>query len=360
MSEALQGLIANEIRAGGPIGVDRFMALALGHPLHGYYVTRDPLGATGDFTTAPEISQMFGELIGLWCVSVWLSLGSPERFGLVELGPGRGTLMADLLRAARIVPGFGAAAAVHLVETSPVLRARQAAVLGATGVEPTWHAGLDTLPGEMPLIVVANEFFDALPIRQWVRAGARWHERMVGLDEAGAFAFGLAPLPDTAIGAPAPDGTVLEIGFTARSAMAALAGRVVAQAGALLAIDYGHVNSRFGETLQAVRHHAKADPLCAPGDVDLTAHVDFAALATAARTAGALVHGPARQGAFLRALGLEARAAALARGRADQTGALAAAVSRLADPHPGMGELFKVLAATSPAMTVPGFAGGGA
>ncbi len=201
MSRALEAIIAAIIRDEGPIGIDRFMALALGHPQHGYYVTRDPLGVAGDFTTAPEISQMFGELIGLWCAAVHADLGAPEAIALVELGPGRGTLMADMLRAARIVPAFRSAIAVHLVETSPVLRAAQAATLAAAGLEPRWHATLDTVP-EGPMLVVANEFFDALPVRQFMRTPTGWHERLVGLVPAGRLAFGLAPEPEPALAPP--------------------------------------------------------------------------------------------------------------------------------------------------------------
>ncbi|HEX2727344.1 MAG TPA: SAM-dependent methyltransferase, partial [Beijerinckiaceae bacterium] len=191
---ALLDELRQVIAVEGPIPLDRYMGLCLGHPVHGYYVTRDPFGAHGDFTTAPEISQMFGELVGLWAAEVWRLMGSPRQMRLVELGPGRGTLMADLLRAARIVPGFAQAVSVHLVETSPVLRARQQDTLAASGVPVAWHDRFADVP-EGPAVVIANEFFDALPISQFVRTGRGWHERLVGLDADGQLAFGLASEP---------------------------------------------------------------------------------------------------------------------------------------------------------------------
>jgi NADH dehydrogenase [ubiquinone] 1 alpha subcomplex assembly factor 7 len=328
------------------------MGLCLGHPRFGYYMTRDPLGAPGDFVTAPEVSQMFGELIGLWCADTWGALGSPALVHLVELGPGRGTLMADALRAVRLVPAFRAAIRLHLVETSPLLRERQRATLQASGFAPAWHDTPESLPGDAPLLVVANEFFDALPVRQVQRTGQGWHERLVGLDAQGRLAFGLSPAPVPGLSRPAPPGTVLEIPEAAAAAMGGLAGRLVAQRGAALVIDYGHLATGTGDTLQAVRGHAFADPLAEPGEADLTVHVDFAAMARAAAVRGAAVYPAREQGGFLRDLGIEARAAALAgAGDPARAAAIEAALARLVGREaPGMGALFKVLAVASPGL----------
>ena len=232
--------IAALIRETGPIGIDRYMALCLGHPVHGYYRTRDPLGPRGDFTTAPEISQMFGELVGVWIASVWAAMGAPAPLRLVELGPGRGTLMADALRALRTVAPT-AAIDLHLVETSPVLRAAQEATLGAA--TPTWHADVASVPPG-PAIVVANEFFDCLPVRQFVRTARGWCERLVGLAD-GALAFGLAPDPTVAITAAAAEGALMTLPAPALDLARTLAQRVRDQGGALLVVDYGHVRPGF-------------------------------------------------------------------------------------------------------------------
>ncbi|MDJ1159284.1 SAM-dependent methyltransferase [Chelatococcus sp. SYSU_G07232] len=341
----------------GPISVERYMALCLGHPRHGYYMTRDPFGARGDFVTAPEISQMFGELVGLWAAETWRLMGGPARLNLVELGPGRGTLMADALRAARALPAFREALAVHLVETSPVLRERQQVALASSGITPTWHATVDSLP-DGPLVVVANEFFDALPVRQYQRTERGWCERLVGLGDDGALAFGLAPEPEPALTLAAPVGSVREVAAASGEVLRALAGRIVRFGGAALVVDYGHVASGFGETLQALKGHAFVDPLAEPGEADLTVHVDFTALACEALAAGAAVHGPVMQRDFLLALGLAERAGMLKRrAAADQARAIDAAVARLTDAgKTGMGRLFKVLAVASPALPLlPGF-----
>jgi SAM-dependent MidA family methyltransferase len=352
--------LARLIAADGPIPVADYMALCLGHPRYGYYRTRDPLGGAGDFVTAPEVSQMFGELIGLWAVDVWQRMGAPGRFVLAELGPGRGTLMADALRAVRIVPGFRAALELHLVEIGPVLRARQRETLAASDIAPAWHDHVATLP-EAPLIVIANEFFDALPVHQAVKAADGWHARRVGLDTAGDLVFALdpAPLPGFAALLPAhlaaaPEGAVFE--WRADSVVAELCRRLVGHGGAALVIDYGHAASALGDTLQAVRGHAYADPLQAPGEADLTAHVDFAALAAAAERAGAAVLGPLTQGVFLRALGIEQRAAKLkAAAGAEQRAAIDAALARLSGSgRDEMGELFKVLVLADPRLGLAG------
>ncbi len=353
---ALAAEIAALIRHGGPIGIDRYMALCLAHPVHGYYRTRDPLGERGDFVTAPEISQMFGELIGAWTAYVHALMGQPDPLVLVELGPGRGTLMADALRALRAAAP-GVRVAPHLVETSPVLRAAQERALAGTGA--AWHDGVDTLPGG-PAIILANEFFDCLPVRQFERRVTGWHERQIGLGPQGELTFGLAPEPSAELDAEGPDGALLSVPGPGLSLMRRLAQRLRGAGGALLAIDYGHVRPGFGDTLQAMSGHRFVDPLTAPGDADLTHHVDFAALARAAGAEGAAIHGPVEQADFLFALGLRARAERLkSRATASQAAAIDAATGRLTDPGPrGMGGLFKVLAVSDPALgSLPGFPG---
>jgi NADH dehydrogenase [ubiquinone] 1 alpha subcomplex assembly factor 7 len=359
---ALEAELRRIIAADGPVSVATFMGLCLGHPLHGYYTTRDPFGRAGDFITAPEISQMFGELIGLWAAAVRQAMGAPPHLALVEVGPGRGTLMADALRAARVVPAFAAALDVRLVETSPVLQRLQQETLAPLGVPLTWHREFAEVP-QSPLIVIANEFFDALPVHQAVRTASGWHERMVGIGPDGRLTFALHPdpLPGFATLVPeavanAPAGSVYE--WRSGDIAAEIARRVVAQGGAALVIDYGHSESASGETLQAVGRHGFADPLATPGDVDLTAHVDFAALARTASAAGARVHGPLAQGAFLRRLGVEARAAALrAKATAAQAADIDAALARLiGSDGAAMGELFKAVAFADPKLgTLPGF-----
>ncbi|WP_245516645.1 class I SAM-dependent methyltransferase [Methylobacterium segetis] len=345
--------IALLIRQTGPIGIDRYMSLCLGHPVHGYYRTRDPIGARGDFTTAPEISQMFGELIGLWVAAIRGMLDPAAQPRLVELGPGRGTLMADALRAlGSVLPD--AAIDLHLVETSPPLRAAQAAALSRH--RPTWHEGLAGLP-EGPVIAIANEFFDCLPVRQFARTERGWCERLVGLSAAGGLAFGLAPDPEPGIRAEAPPGALLTLPSAGLGVMRDLAARLTRAGGVLLLIDYGHVAPGFGDTLQALSRHRFADPLAEPGEADLTAHVDFAALAQAARGEGARVHGPVEQRDFLLDLGLLARAERLKRAASPAQGAaIEAAVARLTDPaEGGMGRLFKVMAVSGPGLAgVPG------
>jgi len=352
---ALEAEIVELVRADGPMPVSRYMGLCLGHPRHGYYITRDPFGREGDFTTAPEISQMFGELIGLWAAHLWQAMGAPARFRLVELGPGRGTLMADILRATRIAPGFREAASIHLVETSPALRARQAAAL--TGADPVWHDRLASAL-EGPVIVVANEFLDALPLDQFVMTPEGWRERLVGLDAEGKLAFGLATEAETALRIEAPVGAIFEQPSAALDIVAQVAGHVAAGGGAALFIDYGSARSGFGDTLQAMRKHGFVDPLAAPGEADLTVHVDFERMGQAALKAGAALHGPASQRDFLLALGLAQRAQALSmKADAGQQEAISAAFDRLIEPgETGMGELFKVLALSRPDLPpLPGF-----
>ena len=342
------------IEAEGPIGVDRFVTLCLQHPRHGYYTTREAIGR--DFVTAPEVHQMFGELVGLWAAQVWLDLGSPAPLRLVELGPGRGTLMADALRATRVVPGFRDAVRVHLVETSPRLREAQADRLDGSGVPVAWHAALDDLPAGAG-IVLANEFFDALPVRHYVRGADGWHERVVGLDADGALAFGASAEPVAMAGPAGRPGDILEVGHAGLAAMTTLAGRIAREGGALLALDYGHAESGLGETLQAVRGHRYADVLAAPGEADLTAHVDFAALGRAAVAAGLQAYGPIAQGTFLCRLGIFARAEALKRrATPEQAVAVDAALTRFTAPDSSMATLFKAMAlAQVGARPPPGF-----
>lgn len=352
------------IEADGPITVACYMTLCLAHPVHGYYLKQDPLGASGDFTTAPEISQMFGELLGLWTIAVWQLAGAPAGALLVELGPGRGTLMADALRAARTVPAFRDAASVHLVETSPALRARQRGALASSGFPVGWHMDVSSLP-DGPLFVIANEFFDALPVHQAIRMGGGWHERMVGVGDDGELRFGLAPdpIPEFEQNLPqnlrsAPAGSVFE--WREHHVLAELCNRIVRSGGALLALDYGHAASGFGDTLQAVRRHQYADPLHEPGEADLTAHVDFEAMSAVARRCGARVAGPVTQGEFLRRIGIVARAERLKAAATEQQRAdIDAALVRLTGAGSGeMGGLFKALAISHPAIDIlPGFDG---
>ncbi len=310
-----------------------------------YYASRDPFGAEGDFVTAPEVSQIFGELIGLWCVDLWQRMGRPAPFLLAELGPGRGTLMADALRAARVAPEFGRALRLHLVERSGLLRRKQAEKLGTFA--PQWHDSVAALPPG-PMLLIANEFLDALPVRQFERRGGAWHERRVTIgaqqDDSLAFALDPAPSPLGAHLPPAPDGAVAELSLAAAALGQALGARLAAEGGAALFIDYGYFPSAAGDTVQAVRRHRPHAVLEAPGEADLTAHVDFAAFATAASASGAAVFGPVTQGAFLASLGLAARRDALVRNAGTaQAQSIDAACRRLIDPA-AMGTLFKVMA----------------
>ncbi|MFA5120910.1 class I SAM-dependent methyltransferase [Zavarzinia sp.] len=343
--------LAERIALAGPLPVSIVMEEALAHHAHGYYMTREPFGAAGDFVTAPEISQMFGELVGLWLAAVWDSIGRPARVVLAELGPGRGTLMADALRALAKVPGFPLAGPVHLVETSERLRAIQAATVKAP---VRHHDRLAGLPDDAPLLLVANEFFDALPIRQFVWTGRGFHERMVGLDDAGALIFGLAPEPAAGLPAHVPPtpGDVLEWSPAGVAVASELGARLAAQGGAALAIDYGAAHRGFSDTLQAVARHAYADVLTTLGEADLTAHVNFAHLAAAATAAGARAYGPIGQGELLARLGIGQRAARLAAANPAAAPSIEAALRRLtADDQ--MGSLFKALALCAPGVPLP-------
>jgi NADH dehydrogenase [ubiquinone] 1 alpha subcomplex assembly factor 7 len=339
----------------GPLTIERYMGLCLGHPQYGYYMTRDPLGLSGDFTTAPEVSQMFGELMGLWVAQCWLDMGQPTLIRLVECGPGRGTLMSDALRAALVVPGLRQALHVELIETSPVLKAKQLRVLSGCGVPVAWHADMATIPEGEPLIVIGNEFLDALPIRQYLRQDGHWHERLVGFEKDG-FVFGLARDCEPSIVQNAPEGTVLELGVVAAGFLKELAPRLKADGGAALFLDYGHVKSSFGDTLQAVKQHAFVDPLSTPGEADITSHVDFDALIRVAQSVALPYFGPLEQATFLRRLGLDVRAESLLGKVKDdvQRQAIASAHQRLTDITPtGMGRLFKAIAFAAPGQSAP-------
>ncbi|MEQ8747856.1 SAM-dependent methyltransferase [Pyruvatibacter sp.] len=359
----LARIIAKEIRETGRMPVSRFMALALGHPQHGYYITRDPLGT--DFTTSPEISQMFGELIGAWAADIWAQLGRPDTVHLVELGPGRGTLMADALRAASAQPGFAGATHIAMIETSPVLRDTQqrtvAPIAQAKGfAPPSWHTSIDALP-DGPLIVIANEFFDALPIRQFVATDDGWRERCVAEhNNRLVFVPGASLLPSIALppdALNADPGSILETCPAGAAIAQRLAQRINAHTGAALIIDYGHTKSAVGDTLQAMRNGAFVPVLETPGQADITAHVDFETLAGAARPA-TIVHRPTTQGDFLLALGIAQRAAALAQNASAQNAdAINAAATRLTAAD-AMGTLFKVMAITSPGLMPAGFPAG--
>ncbi len=356
----LETEIRRLIAAAGPMSIAEYMLLCLTHPQYGYYVTRDPLGAHGDFITAPEISQMFGELIGVWMVAVWQQMGSPENVRVVELGPGRGTLMSDALRAAKVVGDFHAALVVHLVEISPKLQQAQEQLLEGLGVPILWHSALAEVPSG-PVIIIANEFIDALPVHQAVKRADGWHERVVEIAPSGELAIGIArdPLPHFEATLPrglrqAPEGSVYEW----RSDTVALEiGRRVRTDGAALIIDYGHARYGLGETLQAVAGHSYTDPLRAPGEADLTAHVDFAALAQSAQIIGGRIHGPISQRDLLRGLGIDKRAAALKTRAPERAAEIDQALARLTATGPrGMGELFKALAiADSKLGKLPGF-----
>ncbi len=334
---SLADVLRREIERDGPMPVSRWMERCNTQ----YYATRDPLGAAGDFTTAPEISQVFGELAGACLADLWLRAGSPE-VRLVELGPGRGTLMADLLRAGKRA---GFAPPVHFVETSPVLRAAQATrVPGAQ-----WHDSFADVPDDGPLLLVANEFFDALPVRQFERGADGWRERCVGLDDDR-----FAPVAGRPVPPPLSSGDVIETSPASTAIAAEIGHRLRVHGGAALVIDYGYAGRASGDTLQAVRRHGFVDPFADPGEADLTAHVDFSALAAAA---GVTAYGPVGQGAWLRALGIEPRAAALkARATPAQQDDIDAATARLTEGA-AMGDLFKVMALTGPGWPVPaGFA----
>ena len=353
---SLADRLRRRIAVEGPIRVCDFMDACNADARGGYYMSRQPIGAEGDFITAPEVSQIFGELLGLWCVAVWQSMGAPTSVTVAELGPGRGTLLRDAIRAWRASPQFLQNVSVALVETSPTLRRRQTATLAGVPVHLQWHASIGELT-DGPLIVLANEFIDALPVRQLIRRGETWHERRVALDRNGDFIFvegeAVAEEHLPPLAAPAEDGEILETRAAVSSLIAELSARAARAPLAALFIDYGHVESACGETLQAVQHHRYADPLANPGEADLSAHVDFAALKREAEAQGLVAYGPLPQGEFLLKLGLGARRDRLQQGAtAEQMAAVISGAARLADPRQ-MGIVFKVLALTSGALPPP-------
>ncbi len=353
----LEERLVDLIRLKGPITVADYMADALGHPHDGYYMTRTPFGAEGDFTTAPEISQIFGELIGLWLIENWRAMGSPDSFNLIELGPGRGVLMEDILRAARLRAGFSNAACVWLLEISGRLRVEQQRRLRASGVKPLWADEFaDISPA--PSLIIANEFFDCLPVRQFERVERGWRERLVDVDNDSrlVFVLGKTPPPPN-YNLPGDDesepGDIFEINFAARDFMSELVATLTEKGGAALIFDYGHVASGLGDTLQAVRGHKFWPPLSTPGEADLTAHVDFAALADAAVDAGAAVYGPTAQGRFLDRLGLSLRTEMLCKDKAEgEQETIRSGSHRISAPDQ-MGEIFKVMCIASPDLPAP-------
>jgi SAM-dependent MidA family methyltransferase len=364
MSEPISPLeaeIRRRIASAGAMPVMQYMTLCLTHPSYGYYVSVDPFGPAGDFTTAPEISQMFGELIGLWAGSVWRQMGSPTPFNLVELGPGRGSMMQDALRAANVMPEFRSAIVGHLVEVSPILEKRQREFLGGSAVPFHWHATLEDVP-DGPAIILANEFFDALPVHQAVMCADGWHERVVKIDENDKLRFGIARDPIPLFEQLLPRGMRSQIGeiFEWRADQTALElGRRVQHAeGAALVIDYGHAKSATGDTLQAVGKHQYADPLVAPGQVDLTAHVDFQALGDAAESMNTRAFGPVEQGEFLHRLGIETRAKSLkSTAPPSKVTEIERSLQRLTGTSGrNMGQLFKAMGFAHPRLgPLPGF-----
>lgn len=361
MTTALGQKIKALIRASGPVSVTDYFALCLADPEHGYYKTREPFGRGGDFVTAPEVSQLFGEMIGIFMVHAWQRHGEPDAVRLAEIGPGRGTMMLDMLRViARLAPKLSENLSTHLVETSPRLQEIQRETLAEHGARIHWHQSFDELPAGFTLLA-ANELFDAIPIRQFVKTAAGFRERMIGLDADDDLVFktGIAMLDPSLLppGAPPPDGTIFEFAPARQAVMETICQRLHLYGGTALIVDYGHMTSGYGDTLQAVRAHKYDPPLANPGLADLTSHVDFEHLARTALSSGAHLNGCMYQGDFLLGMGLEQRASSLGRGRGDdvQRGILEA-VERLAGAGEGrMGELFKVLAVSSPAVRLEPF-----
>jgi NADH dehydrogenase [ubiquinone] 1 alpha subcomplex assembly factor 7 len=347
---SLRDRLAAEIAQGGPLTVARFMTACLHDPDFGYYATRPSIGENGDFITAPMISQMFGELIGVWAVSCWAQMGGPPRIRLVEMGPGDGTLMSDVLRAAKLAPGFLDAAEVWLVETSPPLRALQRDRLGDTA---RWAADLSEVPQGAPMLLIANELLDCLPARQFVRTAVGWAEQMVGLDADGELTFGLSATPVGSLLPEAAVGQVYEQSAPQAALGAELGRRVFEDGGAALLIDYGRSEPGFGDTLQALYRHDKVDPLDCPGEADLTVHADFPAVMVAARAQGART-AILTQAQFLARMGIGQRAEKLLRGSPGSSAKLGRQLDRLIAADE-MGELFKACVIHSPDWTPPAF-----
>ena len=358
--------LAERIAAHGPMPVDAFMQACLTDPVHGYYRCNQAIGVAGDFITAPEISQIFGELIGIWVAASWQALGEPKAWRLIELGPGRGTLMSDLLRALKVLPAARAGVRVELVEVNERLRVEQAAKLAGCGVPVAWREAVVAPFESLPTIVIANEFLDALPIRQLVAKDGRWRERFIALatqprhpregggDEAGlSLSFTAFGAPQNAAAPAATDGSICELMSGAESHLAQLVETLSAAPHSHLYVDYGHSGPVIGDTLQAVTAHTYVDPLASPGSHDLSAQVDFTQIAEAAKATGLTAHGPITQAEFLGRLGAAARLERLAHGKDLRTiHQLQTGLARLMDPS-GMGGRFKVLALSSPGLAVP-------
>lgn len=348
--------LAAEIAQGGPLTVAQFMTACLHDPQFGYYATRPALGEGGDFLTAPLVSQMFGELVGVWAAVSWQLMGEPDEVRLVEMGPGDGTLMSDVLRAARMAPGFLEACDVWLVETSEPLKARQAERLNSEGRadQPVrWASSLADVPGDAPLILFANELLDCLPARQFVRTAAGWAEQVVGLGPDGGLAFQLTATPAGLLLPDAREGQVFELSAAQEALGAELGARLVRDAGAALLIDYGRSRPGFGDTLQALSRHQKVDPLACPGEADLTVHADFPAVMAAAEREGAEA-AILTQGEFLARLGIGERAEALVRASPDKAPAIGRQLNRLVATDQ-MGDLFKACCLHSPGWVPPAF-----
>jgi len=334
MSGPLDAIIKELIRRNGSLSVEAYWNLCLSHQIHGYYMKRDPLGAAGDFITAPEISQLFGDMIGIWAIEQWFAMGQPSAIYIVECGPGRGTLMADILRVAKVMPEFLTAAQIHLIEMSPSLQAKQGEAL--KGHQVVWHENLSTLPDNAPMIVIGNEFLDALPIQQYMFQDDNWFERVIGLNENDELIWGLVPSSIT-LEKPVEQNVVFEISPARELFISDISARMMAQGGAAVMIDYGHDITGFGDTLQAVRKHTYHDVLKDCGQADITSHVDFLALKNCAEKLG-LNTSIQTQGDFLKRLGIEERAAQLMKKSDDVQSGL----YRLVDDSE-MGKLFKVL-----------------
>jgi len=347
---SLADRLKSQIAHDGPLTIAQYMTACLHDPQDGYYATRPAIGEGGDFITAPMISQMFGELLGLWALETWSRMGRPARFTLVEMGPGDGTLMSDLLRATRLDVAFMAAADIWLVEVSAPLRDAQKARLG-DGLR--WASDLAEIPQDGPLLLIANELLDCLPARQFIRTERGWAERMVGLDAAGELTFGLRSITAEAAGDAKP-GALREQSAAQEALGSDLGGRVASQGGAALLIDYGRDAPGHGDTLQALKAHRKVDPLACPGEADLTVHADFPAVLGAARSQGAATAQVLGQGEFLTRLGIEARASALVRASPDKAEQIGRQLDRLTAPDQ-MGTLFKAACLHSPGLTPPGF-----
>ncbi len=355
MSEKLRYFLQGQIKASGPMTISAFMSQVLGHPEHGYYMRQDPFGKDGDFTTAPEISQMFGELVGAWISDVWLQMGKPAPFVLLECGPGRGTLMADALRATNKVEGFYEALEVHFLETSPTLKKAQGKAVQTH--KPQWHDALDTVPDDKPLIVIANEFLDALPVRQLVKTRDYWAERVIGLSGE-AFSYGLTPFvgPVPKKMKAANEGSVYEFSPAQISFTERLCRRLKEQTGAALIIDYGETRTMPGDSLRAIYKHEYISPLEHVGEADLSANVDFEAITDVTQKHDVSVFGPVEQGHFLKQLGIEQRAAKLVQNAdAQQQEDIEKALQRLTESDQ-MGSMFKVIGLThGPAIAPAGF-----